>query len=468
MISREKVGKLRDSVVKGGKTAVEIARPFLAEDRPVAKAEDGTLLPSRLPAWFTAILGPLRPAYREVLGHACFTNILALVVPLFTLQVYDRVVAHNSISTLWALVFGVILALGCDWALRRARARMLQATALKIDAALGRKLYAKISALPLAKLEQQPTPYWLSIFQDAAIIRNTFSGGSAVLVTDLPFAILFLGVICVIAWPIVGVLAVAIPAFLLLTWHSTRMIGERSKSEAIATQNREKLLSELIMGRATVKALSIDRARQPEWEERHAHAIKEAVLRGETTDDSTVIAQTLTLFTTVMLVVVGALAIIDKELTMGGLIAANMLAARIMMPLNQLLGQWKLFAMCKASLTRLDGVFAMEEERTETTLAREKPKGFLSAEQLTFTYPNYPLPLLNKLDFALKPGEMVGLVGKNGCGKTTLLKLLQGLYRPSEGRVLIDGADIQQFTRGELASWIGYVPQECFLFSGTL
>ncbi len=418
--------------------------------------------------WFRDIIKPLTPLFREVVAISFFTNMLALAVPLFTLQVYDRVVGHNGINTLAALAVGVALALIFDFLLRQTRSRMLQNVALTIDANLGRRLYRKFCALPLKTLEGKPASYWRSVFGDIATIRNVFSGPTAVLVTDIPFAILFVMVVFIIATPVAWLLLLIIPAFLTLTYYSGKVVNVATVSESRHQTTRDGLIGELIAGRNTVKALMIDAALRPDFERLHAEAIEHSLERGTKNDNFIAIGQTLAMLTTALLVGVGALAIIERDLTIGSLIAATMLTGRIVAPLNQLLSSWKQFAACRHALKHLDTLFALEEERQGQALARERPHGHLRLEEVSFSYNPDQQPVVRDLSFELVPGEMVGVVGRNGCGKTTLIKLLQGLYAPDKGRILLDDGDMRQFTRGELADWIGYVPQECFLFSGSI
>ncbi len=417
--------------------------------------------------WLKDILRPLLPRFGEVMAVSFFSNMLALAVPLFTLQVYDRVVGHNGISTLYALVVGVLLALGFDYLLRQARSRMLQSTALHIDAHLGRALYHKLTSLPLLTLESRPTSYWQSLFQDAATVRGVFSGPAALLLADLPFAIIFIVVICIIAMPIAWVLLLVVPLFLLLTWFSSHVQDVDTAKERHKGLHRDAMVAELMGGRTTVKALMIDKIIAPKWEDVHAESITQAYERGSRTDGFISLGHSLMMLTTVMMVTTGALAIIEREMTIGSLIAANMLASRIIAPLNQLLGNWKNYAACKQAIVRLDRLFHLDSEREEAGIERERPMGHMAVEQFTFGY-DAQQPILEEVSCLFQPGEMTALVGRNGCGKTTLIKCLQGLYEPQKGRILLDNADISQFTREQLSQWVGYVPQECFLFDGTI
>ncbi len=418
--------------------------------------------------WLATILKPLHRRYVEVILLSFFTNLLALVVPIFSLQVYDRVVAHQGTSTLIVLVIGAVIALGFDLLLRITRSQLLQKTASYIDAALGRAFYQKFQRLPLATLEQHPSSYWQSLFGDTQHLRAILSGSSALLVADLPFALIFLLVIFLIATPIAWLLLIILPAFVALAYVGTRLQEKAAATEQRKGRGREKLLAELLHGRATVKALNIDEAVKKDWEQQHSNVISDAGVRGTYTDNLTAFGQSLTLLCTLLMTSFGALAIIDQQMTFGALIAANMLVGRVVAPFNQLVGQWKQFANCRQSIQRLDRLFALPEERAEVAIERPRPVGKITLEHASFQYGADNPPIVQDISFTFEPGHIYGLVGRNGCGKSTLMKLMQGLYTPQEGRVLLDDADIQQFTRRQISQWIGYVPQFCYLFDGTI
>ena len=419
-------------------------------------------------SWLRALLEPLKPTFREVLAISLFVNILALAVPIFTLQVYDRVIFSAGLSTLQGLVLGMGLVLIFDYVLRQARARIMQTVALRVDVLVGRKLFNKLMALPLQTLESRPSSHWTSLFRDVDVVRNTLSGASAVLLADLPFVVLFLGLVFVIATPIAWVLLVVLPVFLYVAWRSGAVMSAANQMERQSGMSRDAMISEMINGRATIKALALDRAMRPIWEERHADNIENAVVRGSKADSYSNLGSTLTMMTTVSLTSIGAIAIINHSMTMGALIATNMLSGRILGPLNQLVGSWRTYTTFKQSVERLSEVFASESERQESEIALDRPKGDLSIENVSFAYEDGEAPVIDKVQLTIEAGGVHALVGRNGSGKTTLLKLIQGLYGPTDGRVLLDGADIAQFTRSELADWMGYVPQDCILFEGSV
>ncbi len=418
--------------------------------------------------WLKPIVRPLIKTFREVMAMSFFINMMALVVPVFVMQVYDRVVFKGGIETLKGLVIGVFLVLLFDYTLRQTRSKIMQRVALKIDVEVGRKLFKQFTQVPLQTLESRPAAFWQTMFRDVDTVRNTLSGGTAILMVDLPFVFLFLGVILLLALPIAWIFMLILPMFMFVAWRSGKVVSAASQEEKKTTLSRDDLVAGVIAGRTTIKALAMDRTLEKTWEERHADNIENSIIRGGKADAYTNLGQTLTLLTTISLTTVGALAIINQEMTMGALIATNMLSGRLLGPMNQLVGSWRAFGGFRQSVERLGNLFTLPIERQESSVKMERPDGLISLDKVTFAYEEGAEPVVNAISFSLKPGALTALVGRNGSGKTTLIKLIQGLYIPQSGRVLIDKADIKQFTRYELASWIGYVPQECALLHGTV
>ncbi|MEC9345583.1 MAG: ATP-binding cassette domain-containing protein [Pseudomonadota bacterium] len=418
-------------------------------------------------AWMDDVLAPVRRRLGEVVAYSLLVNLLAIAIPVFVLQVYDRVVFHAGISTLQGLLIGVVVALAFDFLLRQGRARLLRGAAVEIDVTLGRGLYARLTAAPLPVLEGRPAAWWQALFRDADTVRNTFSGLSAVLVADLPFALLFGVVIAVVAWPVAWVYLVVFPLFILLAWYSGRVMQAAGEIERRAAYDRDAIVAELIGGRTTVKALALGAPLSGLWEQRHAASVEESVRRGTDSDRFVHVGLLLTMLTTVATTTVGALAILDQQMTIGALVAANMLGGRIVQPFQQLLGNWRTYAAARQAMQRLGELFGQPPEPDRGAVAPGRAGGTIWLDGVGFAYgPDRP-PAVR--DARLKVGHgLHALIGPNGSGKTTLLKLMQGLYRPQSGRVLLDEADIAQYGRGDLARVIGYVPQFTFLFAGTI
>jgi PrtD family type I secretion system ABC transporter len=422
--------------------------------------------------WLGLVLGPVAGALREILLVSLFVNLFVLAVPLFVLQVYDRVIAHAGMTTLQALAVGMAVAVAFDFVLRQARSRVVQRVALRLDAQLGRRLLDKLRRLPLGVLESRPAGAWQALFRDLETVRATLGGASAVLLCDLPFLALFFLLIVVFAAPVAPVLLVMTGLIVLVTLASAWAVGRSSRAERDTVRRRDELLGELVQGRTTVKALGLGAALAPRWEERHAEAIEAALVRGSRADAFHNAGHALAVLTTVAIVSVGALAVLDQRMTVGALVAANILAGRFVGPLVQLSSNWRSYAGFRDSAQRLRDLFALEEERAETGIALPRPQGVLTVEGLSFRYDaaaaEAPRNVIDELSFRLGPGGLHAVIGANGSGKTTLLKLLQGLYPPAGGRVLLDGRDIAQLGREQIADCIGYVAQDCFLFAGTV
>jgi ATP-binding cassette subfamily C protein LapB len=344
----------------------------------------------------------------------------------------------------------------------------MQTVALRIDVHVGRKLFNKFMSLPMQTLEGQPSAHWLALFRDADTIRNTLSGKSAILITDLPFTILFLIIIFIIASPVAWVLLIVMPIFMFVAWRSSNVIAAANQDERATAQTRASLVSEMINARTTIKALSLDTVMGPMWESAQAENIETSVVQGTKIENFSNMGASLTMATSICLTTVGALAIIGQELTVGALVATSMLSGLLLGPLNQLVGQWHTYHSFRQSADRLGELFNSVSERQASEVSMDKPKGKITLENVTFAYdPELP-KVIDDIVITFKEGGVHALVGRNGSGKSTMLKLAQGLYKPMSGRVLFDGADISQFSRREISTWMGYVPQDCILFTGTI
>ena len=418
--------------------------------------------------WLQGPLSALKPIYRETLLSSFILNLLALSVPVFVLQVYDRVVFHSGISTLQSLSIGMAIVLVFDFILRRARARLMQRAAATIDTNLRSSLFDRVFALPLRKLEMHSAVFWQSVFRDADTVRTTLSGPMAVLAFDLPFALLFLVMVMIVAWPVAWVLMLVLFVTLVLAWRSNHAVMSMTEAERQQQLARDTLVGELMAGRATIKGAHLNQQLRARWEDSEAKVAHSGLSRGDIADGYFAASQVVVMAATVLMTTVGAFAIMEQRMTIGTLIAANMLAGRLLGPFSQLIGLWRGVNAFKDAVSRMDIVFKNELERDQSTVQLARPEGRIGFDNVSFGYePKGPNCLSNiKLEIVAK--GLTAIVGPNGSGKSTFLKVLTGLYPPTGGRVLLDNADMAQFGRDDLARWIGYAPQESLLFSGTI
>lgn len=423
---------------------------------------------AREQGWLHELLLPLRPAYKQAIMMAFMINLIALGTAVYSLQVYDRVIGHAGYSSLIALSVAMVIAVCFDHVLRTGRAHLMQRLGVQIEAEVARRAFARMLTLPTLVLETRPQAYWQTVFRDIELVRSTCSGASALLLIDLPFLLLSLILLGLIAWPLLPVAVVTITAFVILAWRSGQVTRHAAETEREKLVGRDVTIAELAGARLMLKSAGANQSAYVRWEKNYVAWMSEALGRSRESDHYRDLATGMTTLNTVLTTGLGAIAILSHLMTMGALIAANILAGRMISPLVQLVGQWKQFGQFQAAKKRLDALFAQRLDRMESGLALPRPLGTFLLDATSFKYPRSEHNQLQAISGQLGPFGLHAIVGANGSGKTTLLKLLRGLYPPASGRVLLDGADIVQFSQQDLARWIGYLPQHVQLISGTV
>lgn len=399
---------------------------------------------------------------------SCLVNILALGPSIFSLQVYDRVVFYAGLNTLTALCIAMVIVIVLDFCFKQLRSKLIQRAAVNVDVALGRKVLRKVLRSRLRTLESLPMQKWLSYFGDIESCRNVFGGQPLISIIDLPFVILFAVIIQIIAAPIAWVVWCVIPIAVFIALASSYSVRRAVNTEKEQRQARESTLTDYILSRTTVKSLGIHKWAEAQWSQKHAETIKMSNVRGRVSDSWQNVAAGLSMTVTTLVTTVGAIAIINQEMTLGGLIASNLLVGRIVQSLIGLVSSWRAISMFIEAARNLDELFESESERDTSSVKPSRTKGKIKIESATFSFSENEKPAVNNINITMGPSGVYGVIGKNGSGKTTLMKLIMGLYSPQSGRVLIDDADISQFGREELSSWIGFVSQDTRMFSGSL
>jgi ATP-binding cassette subfamily C protein LapB len=419
--------------------------------------------------WFWGALADNTPLYRDVLLAAFMINLFAIAMPLFTMNVYDRVVPNHAVDTLWMLALGVAIILVADMALRTMRGYFLDLASSRVDVRLSAYIMERVLGL---RLEHRPLSAgsFAANLRSFETVRDFITSATVTAFIDVPFAVLFLVVIGWIAWPLVlpillGMLLVLAYA---LTVHSK--MHELSETTFRAGALRNATLVESLVGLEAIKALGAEGVMQRKWES-SASFLSRVGGQLRLLSSSTINgAQWVQQLVNVMVVVTGVYLIANGKLTLGGLIACTMLASRALAPVSQVAGLLTQYHNAATALKSLDSILGQPVERPADSnfVSRQHFRGDIEFKNVGFTYPGQDIPALRDVSLQIRAGEHVAILGRVGSGKTTLQKLILGLYQPTEGAVLVDGVDMRQLDPAELRRNIGYVPQDVTLFYGTL
>ena len=419
--------------------------------------------------WFWGTLADNTRLYRDVLLAAFMINVFAIALPLFTMNVYDRVVPNHAIETLWMLAGGVALVLVADLVLRTMRGYFLDLAGSRVDVRLSAYIMERVLGL---RMENRPVSAgsFAANLRSFETIRDFITSATVTAFIDVPFALIFLVVIGWIAWPLIlpilfGMLLLIVYA---LTVHSK--MHELSETTYRAGAMRNATLIESLVGLEAIKALGAEGVMQRKWES-SANFLSRVSAQLRLLSSSTInVAMWVQQFMNIVVVVVGVYMISDGNLTLGGLIACTMLASRAMAPISQVAGLLTQYHNAATALKSLDGILEQPVERPDDSnfVTRQHFTGDIEFKDVDFSYPEQGVAALRNVSLKIRAGEHIAILGRVGSGKTTLEKLILGLYRPTSGAVLVDGIDLRQLDPAELRRNIGYVPQDVTLFYGSL
>ncbi|WP_440872160.1 type I secretion system permease/ATPase [Vibrio diabolicus] len=419
--------------------------------------------------WFWSTLWQSKRIYRDVLIASLLINLFAVAAPLFTRLVYDKVVPNLAFETLWVLASGIFVVFLFDFILKSLRNYFIDVAGKKSDILISSKLFSKVMGI---RMESKPPSVgaFARHLQEFESIREFFTSATVSALIDLPFAILFLVIIWLMAGdlvyvPMVGVVILIVHS-LLIQGPLRRSIEEGSR---LASQKYANLI-ESLAGLETVKMLSAQSQFQYRWEEAVAHMANWNIKSRRITDSIQNAAGFVQQSSNVGMIILGVYLIAEGELTMGGLIAATMLSGRAIGPLVQLSLLSTRYNQAKSSMTIINQVMEMPDEQEEGKRYIHRPiiQGKIEIDRVTFHYPDSPVASIRNISLTINPGEKVAIIGRIGSGKTTLERLIMGLYKPSEGHVRIDDTDIAQLHHVDVRRNIGCVPQDSNLFFGSI
>ncbi len=426
------------------------------------------LLP-RIEAWFRDTLKLSRGLYSDAILASLLINALGLLVPLFVMQTYDRVVPNQAIATLWVLVIGLFIGTGFELLLRVLRAHLLDTAGKKTDVVLSATLFERISGMAL-KARPATVGGFAQSIHDFQGLREFLTAVTLTSLIDLPFSLLMITVIWLIGGPLVAIPLLAFPVtalFALIV--QARLRDTVQKSLALAAQ-RQGLLIETLGGLETLKAFTGESERQHQWEKTHGALTRldsHARFLSALATNGTLFFQQVA---GMSIIVAGVYSIIAGDLSVGALVACYMLGSRVLAPLGQIAGLITRYQQARLTMTSTDALMALPQERqaSQRPLERTHLKGALDLRQVSFSYPNQSSPALAEVSLHINAGERVGIIGRSGSGKSTLARLIMAFYEPDKGQILLDNLDLRQLDVADLRHQIGYVAHDLPLLAGSL
>ena len=419
--------------------------------------------------WFWGTLLSSLSIYRDVLIASVLINLFAVASPLFTMNVYDKIVPNLAFDSLWVLSVGVTIVFAFDVIMRQLRSHFIDIAGKKSDVLLSARIFAKVMGI---RMEARPasTGAFAKHLQEFESIREFFTSATVSTLVDLPFAFFFLFII----WVFAGYMAV-IPliAIIVMTIYSLYIQGPLRRSieegSRLASQKYANLI-EGIAGLEAVKILGAQGNFQYKWEQAVSHMASWGIETRRITNSVSALATFSQQFSTVALVIYGVYLISDAQITMGGIIASVMLSSRIIAPLAQLSVLSTRFNQARTALTILGNIMKSpsEQEEGQHYIQHSLLRGKIEFDNVSFSYPESEQLSLRNINLQINPGEKVAIIGRVGAGKTTLEKLLLGLYKPSSGSIRVDGYELAQIHPAVLRRNIGCVPQDITLFFGSI
>ena len=419
--------------------------------------------------WFWGTLVKSTSIYRDVILASILINLFVLATPLFTMNVYDRVVPNGAVETMWVLAIGILSVHFFDMALKLIRTYFLENAGKKSDVIMSSILFNKVMNL---KMEVKPKSVgsFANNLKEFDSIRNFITSSSVSALIDLPFIVLFLAVTYYIAG-----LVVMAPIFiiLLIVFYSLIVKGplQRSiESTYEAASHKNAVLIETLNSLETIKTMGATGHAQYKWEEATGEIAQKSLKSKTLSASISTITTFLIQVNTIAVLIIGVYLIADNELSMGGLIAAVILTSRAIAPLGQVAALLSNYEQTRTAYSSLNDIMSMPVERPENKsyVQHSTIEGKIEFKDVCFTYPNHEKEILKNISFVIYPGEHVAIIGRVGSGKTTIEKLLMGLYQPTSGSILIDNIDINQIDPANLRKNITYVPQDIALLRGSL
>lgn len=419
--------------------------------------------------WFWDVLERAWPLYSEVLIASLLINIFALVTPLFAMNVYDRVVPNQAHETLWVLGMGVLIVALFDFVMKGLRSYFLDVAGKQVDTVLAATIFERVLGLKTAA-RPRSVGGLANTLHEFESFRDFITSATITTLIDLPFVLLFLLIVLWLGGWLVLIPLLAIPAMIATSLALQRPLERTLRDSLRIGAQKQAMLIESLAGIESIKSIGAEGPVQRKWEsiigENGVLGIRSRLLASAVVNLTMLIQQVAYVLT----IMAGVYLISDHALTVGGLIACSILTSRILAPFAQVAGLTTRSFQTLQGLRGIDALMQQPVERPvgKNFVSRPALRGEIEFRSVNFSYPDNEVAALSNVSFRIAAGEHVGIIGRIGSGKTTIEKLLLGLYEPSAGSIWIDGIDLQQIDPADLRRDIGYVPQDIVLFHGSL
>lgn len=419
--------------------------------------------------WFWRPIAQNRWAYGQVVVAALLTNVLAVSTAIFTMVVYDRVLPNGATESLVALTIGVSIALIFDWIVKTLRGHFLDGAGSRADIRIGQRLFDQLLAIDLSA-KRDSVGGLSSVMREFENLRDFLASATLIALIDLPFVLLFISVIYLIGGPVALIPALLVPIVIIVGLAVQPFLNQLAAEDFEEGKQKQSVLVETISGLETLKVSTASREMRRRWREaltRQAGSSIKTRILGQIVVNFSALAQQ---FAQVGVVTYGAVLVSRGDLSMGALIASVILSGRCMAPLGQVAHVMSRMVQAKTAFRALDEFMSRPLDRPISTkwLNRETLDGEVEFRGVGFTYPAAQAPVLRDVSFHIEAGEKVALLGKIGSGKSTLSRLMLGLYHPQQGAVMVDGTEVRQIDPFDLRHNMAIVMQESWLFSGTV
>lgn len=419
--------------------------------------------------WFWGAFHQNWWTYGQIILAAMMINFFSLGSSVFIMTVYDRVIPNNAVESLVALCIGMVILISFDFLLKFLRAYFIDTAGQKVDLKVAKGIFDRIMKLKLAS-QKGSTGGLVNTVREFESLRDFCTSASLATVVDIPFIILFIVVIAIIGGPIAFVPALAVPIVLFIGIFIQPFLSRYSKEGMEQGHSKQGTLVEMVSGLETLKSLGSDKLFHDRWEkavDEHSNIGLKSRMFSQIAINSAATAQQVS---QIGIVAVGFVLIMNGELSMGALIACVIISGRCLAPLGQLANLLTRYNHAKTAYGALDKLMhePSEDVSGRDFIRRTKMKGKVEFKNVSFKYPESSLKVLNDVSFQVEAGEKVGILGKIGSGKSTILRLAAGLYDPDEGAILVDDTDIRQIVPEDIRKNMAMILQDVFLFSGSI